>query len=168
VTVPEAPVYKINPAAIQDFTKDLFSLQDKRLLGMETDEIAMLSVKSREEKYVLIHQNGEWVLEDQPTKKLDEQVVNLFVARVVDLPAELRVVKDPGPLAPYGLATPAASFIGTAKDGTVKGKLLLGNKTSGLVYAMGNGLPGIYQARADLLNQIPDKDSLFAKPVEKP
>ena len=164
VTAPEAPICKINPSAIQEFTKDLFALQDKRLLGMETDEIAMLSVKTREQKYVLIHQNEEWVLEDQPTKKLDEQIVNLFVSRVVDVPAELRVVKDAGPLAPYGLATPTATFIGTAKDGTIKGKLLLGNKTSGLVYAMGNGLPGIYQARADLLNQIPDKESLFTKP----
>jgi hypothetical protein len=103
------------------------------------------------------------VLEDQPTKQLDKQVVDLFIARVADLPAELRVVKEPGPLAPYGLATPAATFIGMAKDGAVKGKLLLGNKTGGLVYAMGNGLPGIYQARADLFNQIPDKDSLFLK-----
>jgi hypothetical protein len=163
VTVPEAPIYKINPAAIQDFTKDLFALQDKRLLGMEADEIASLSVKTREQKYVLIHRNEQWVLEDQPTKQLDKQVVDLFIARVADLPAELRVVKEPGPLAPYGLATPAATFIGMAKDGAVKGKLLLGNKTGGLVYAMGNGLPGIYQARADLFNQIPDKDSLFLK-----
>lgn len=163
VTVPEAPIYKINPTAIQEFTKDLFALQDKRLLGMEADEIAMLSVKTTEKRYVLIHQNEEWVFEDQPTKKLDKQVVDLFVARVVDLPAELRVVKDPGPLAPYGLATPTATFIGTAKNGTTKGKLLLGNKTSGLVYAMGSSLPGIYQARADLLTQIPDKDALFAK-----
>ncbi len=164
VTAVEAPIYKINPTAIQEFTKDLFALQDKRLLGMDRDEIAMLSVKTREEKYVLIHQNEEWVLEDQPTRKLDQPVVDLFVSRVVDLPAELRVVKDPGPLAPYGLATPAATFIGTAKDGTIKGKLLLGNKTSGLVYAMGGSLPGIYQARADLVSQIPDKDALFAKP----
>ncbi len=163
VTVPEAPIYKINPLAIQDFSKDLFALQDKRLLGMDADELAMLSVKTQAEKYVLIRQNEEWALEDQPTRKLDQPAVDLFVSRVVDLPAELRVLKDPGPLAPYGLTTTTASFIGTAKDGTIKGKLLLGSKTSGLVYAMGNGLPGIYQARADLLNQIPDKDSLFVK-----
>jgi hypothetical protein len=163
VTIPDAPIYKVNPTAIQDFTKDLFALQDKRLLGMETDQIAMLSVKTRESRFVLIHQNDEWVLEDQPTKKLEQQVVDLLVARVVDLPAELRVVKDPGPLAPYGLSSPAAEFVATAKDGKTTHRLLLGNKTSGLMYAMGNGLTGIYQARSDLLNQIPDKDSLFAK-----
>ena len=132
---------------------------------MELDRIAMLSVKTREERFVLIHQNEEWVLEDQPTRKLNQQTVDLFVARVVDLPAELRVVKDPGPLAPYGLSSPAAEFVATARDGTTKNRLVLGNKTSGLVYTMGSGLPGIYQARSDLLTQIPDKNSLFAKPA---
>lgn len=163
VTTPEAPLYKINPGTIQDFTKDLFALQDKRLLGMELDQVAMLSVKTRGGRFVLINQGGEWVLEDQPARKLDQQVADLFVARVVDLPAEMRVVKDPGPLAPYGLSTPSAEFAATAKDGTTKSRLVLGNKTSGLMYAMGSGLPGIYQSRADLLNQIPDKDSLFAE-----
>jgi hypothetical protein len=168
VTTPEAPIYKISPTAIQDFTKDLFALQDKRLLGMEVDQIAMLSIKTREDRFVLINQNGDWVLEDQPTRKLNQPTVDLFVARVTDLPAELRIVKDPGPLAPYGLSSPAVEFVATAKDGKTRHRLILGGKTSGLVYAMGSGLTGIYQARSDLLNQVPDKDSLLAKTPEKP
>ena len=166
VTTPEAPLCKINPEVIRDFTKDLFALQDKRLLGMEMDQIATLSVKTRQERYVLIHQGEEWVLEDQPARKLNQQAADLFVARVVDLPAELRVVKDPGPLAPYGLSSPSAEFSATAKDGTTKSRLVLGNKISGLMYAMGSGLPGIYQSRADLLNQIPERDALLAKPEQ--
>jgi len=166
VTIPDAPIYKVNPTAIQDFTKDLFALQDKRLLGMETDQIAMLSVKTRESRFVLIHQNDEWVLEDQPTKKLEQQVVDLLVARVVDLPAELRVVKQAGPLAPYGLASPAAEFTATGRDGQVRGRLVLGTRVGGLVYAIGQGLPGIYQARSDILTQVPAKQDLLAKPSQ--
>jgi hypothetical protein len=165
VTTPDAPIYKVSPGAIQDFTKDLFGLQDKRLLGLELDQIAMLSVRTRGERFVLVRQSGEWVLEDQPARRLNQEVADLFVARVVDLPAELRVVKDPGPLAPYGLSSPSAEFTATASDGTTRNRLVLGNKTSGLMYAMGSGLPGIYQSRADLLNQIPDKDALLAKSV---
>ncbi|HLZ33090.1 MAG TPA: DUF4340 domain-containing protein, partial [Nitrospira sp.] len=69
-TTPDAPLYRINPAAIKDLTKELFNLQDKRLLGVEYTDIAMLSVTTRTEHFVLINQNGEWVLEDRPTDKL--------------------------------------------------------------------------------------------------
>jgi hypothetical protein len=168
VTVPEAPIYKVNPAAIRDFTKDLFALQDKRLLGMEMDQIAMLSVKTRGGRFTLIRQSGEWVLEDRPEKKLNQQTADLFVARVVDMPAELRVVKDPGPLAPYGLSSPAAEFVATARDGKTTHRLILGSKTNGLIYAMGSGLPGIHQSRVDLVNQIPDTDDFLARTTGTP
>jgi hypothetical protein len=163
VTTPEAPVYRISPLVLKDFTKDLFALQDKRLLGISQEDLAMLAVKSRGQQYQLINQNGTWVLEDQPAEKLDQETVNLFVSRVVNLPAEIRIVKQTGPLAPYGLATPSAEFTATTKTGQQRGRLVLGNTSGGLVYAMGQGLPGIYQARADLLSQIPSKPDLKAK-----
>jgi hypothetical protein len=163
VTTNDAPIYRISPAAIKDFTKELFTLQDKRLLGVDRDDIAVLAVKTRDQQYVLINQNGDWVLDDQPAEKLNQEAADLFVSRVVSLPAELRVVKQPGPLAPYGLATPAAEFTATAKDGKQRGRLVLGTSSGGLVHAMGQGLTGIFQARADLLTQIPTKSDLKAK-----
>jgi hypothetical protein len=163
VTTSDAPIYRVSPATLKDFSKELFTLQDKRLLGVDRDEIAMLAVKTRDQRYVLINQNGEWVLEDQPAETLNQEAADLFVSRVVNLPAELRVVKQAGPLAPYGLATPAAEFTATAKDGKQRGRLLLGTSSGGLVYAIGQGLTGIFQARADLLTQIPSKADLKAK-----
>ncbi|MDE3242216.1 MAG: DUF4340 domain-containing protein [Nitrospirota bacterium] len=164
VTTPDAPLYRISPLAIKDFTKELFALQDKRLLGVPMDDLAMLAVKTRDQQYTLINQNGDWVLEDQPAEKLDQEVADLFVSRVVNLPAEIRVIKQAGPLAPYGLAAPTAEFTATAKDGKDRGRLVLGARSGGLVYAMGHqGLPGIFQARADILTQIPAKADLKAK-----
>jgi hypothetical protein len=161
-TGPDAPLYRVNPTFIKDFTKELFHLQDKRLLGADTSEIAMLAVKTHAEQYVLIHQHGEWVLEDQPTEKLNQQVADLFVSRVATVPAEERVTKQTAPLAPYGLVSPAAEFIATGRDGKPAGKLLIGNQANGLAYAMGQRLPGIYQIRADLLTQVPKKQELLA------
>ena len=161
VTTAESPIARINPMAIKDLTKDLFTLQDKRLLGVERDEVARLAVKTREEQYVLLNRNGEWILEDQPDQKLTQETVDLFVSRVVDLPAELRVIKHTGPLAPYGLSSPAAEFTATDKDGKPLGRVVLGTREGGLVYAMGH-LPGLYQARPDLLTQIPAKRDLAA------
>lgn len=164
VTAPDAPLYRVSPVAIKDLTKELFVLQDKRLLGVTMDDLAMLTVKTRDQQYTLIHQNGDWVLEDRPAEKLDQEAADLFVSRVVSLPAEIRVVKQAGPLAPYGLATPTAEFVATAKDGKQRGRLVLGASSGGLVYAMGHqGLPGIFQARPDLLTQIPAKADLKAK-----
>src|SRR5262249_5286997 len=112
-TAADAPLYRVNPMIIKDLTKDLFELQDKRLLGVTAADIAMLSVKTRDKAFVLINQTGEWVLEDQPTEKINQQAADLFVSRVADLPAEERVTKLMAPLAPYGLLAPTAEFVAT-------------------------------------------------------
>jgi Domain of unknown function (DUF4340) len=161
------PLYRINPTAIKDLTKELFSFQDKRLLGIDFTDIAILSVKTPTEQYVLINQQNEWVLEDQPTERLDQQVADLFVSRVANVPAEERIVKQAGPLAPYGLVTPAAEFIATGRDGKIAGKLSIGSHANGLAYAMGQRIPGVFQIRADLLTQIPVKKDLLAASPEK-
>jgi hypothetical protein len=166
-TSPDGPLYRINPTAIKDLTKELFVFQDKRLLGIDYTDIAMLSVKTPIEHYVLINQQNEWVMEEQPTEKLDQQATDLFVSRVANVPAEERVIKQAGPLAPYGLVAPAAEFIATGKDGKIAGKLLIGSHANGLAYAMGQRIQGIFQIRADLLTQIPTKKDLLATSSEK-
>jgi hypothetical protein len=72
------------------------------------------------------------------------------------------VIKQAGPLAPYGLVTPVAEFIATGKDGKIAGKLSIGSHADGLAYAMGQRISGIFQIRADLLTQIPAKNDLLA------
>jgi hypothetical protein len=166
-TSAEAPLYRVSPTAIRDLTKELFAFQDKRLLGVETNDIALLSVKTRTEQYVLINQNGEWVLEDHPTEKLDQQTADLFVSRVTNVPAEERVTKQPGALAAYGLVAPTAEFVATGKDGKLAGKLSVGKQSGGLAYAIGQRLQGIFQIRADLLTQIPARKDLLTKSSEK-
>ncbi|MGE0276934.1 MAG: DUF4340 domain-containing protein [Nitrospiraceae bacterium] len=157
----DGPLYKVSPTSIKDLTRELFRLRDKRLLGVEADDIALLSVKTRDQQYVLIHQHDEWVLEEKPTEKVSQEIADLFVSRVVNLPAEERVLKQPAALAPYGLSAPAAEFVATGKDGKIVGKLTLGTQVGGLIYAMGLRLPGVYQARPDLLTQIPTAQSLL-------
>lgn len=161
-TAPDAPLYRINPTFVKDFTKELYHLQDKRLFGADESDIAMLAVKTHAETYTLINQNGEWVLEDRPTDKIDQQSVILFVSRVVSVPAEERVIKQAGPLAPYGLVNPAAEFVATGKDGKVAGKLSIGDQANGLAFAMGQRIPGVYQIRADLLKQVPTRAALLS------
>ena len=162
-TGPDAPLYRINPGLIKDLTKDLFNLQDKRLFGLDYTDVAMLSVKTRDQAYVLINQTGEWVLEDRPMEKVSQEVADLFVSRVANLPAEERVMKQSSPLAPYGLLSPAAEFVATAKDGKTTGRLTLGSQSGNLLYATGQRISGLFQVRPDLLTQIPSKAELLGK-----
>ncbi len=166
-TSPTGPLYRINPAAIRDLTKELFVFQDKRLLGIDYTDIAMLSVTTSTEHYVLIHQQNEWVLDDQPAKTLDQQAVDLFLSRVANVPAEEGAIKQGGSLVPYGLVVPAAEFIATGKDGKIAGKLSIGSHANGLAYATGQRSPGIFQIRADLLTQIPTRKDLLTTSTEK-
>lgn len=166
-TTADAPLYRVNPSLIKELTKELFHFQDKRLLGVDYTDVAMLSVKTRTQQYVLINQSGEWILEDQPTEKVSQEMADLFVSRVANLPAEERIIKQAGPLAPYGLLAPAAEFVATGKDGKIVGKLTLGNHAGNLVYAMGLRLQGVFQVRPDMLTQIPTKADLLAKVQEK-
>jgi hypothetical protein len=143
-------------------------LQDKRLLGIEQEELGRLLVKRRDEQYTLLNHSGTWVLEDKPDVKLNQETVDLFVSRIVNLPAEIRVVKEPGPLAPYGLASPSFVFTATTRDGKRQGRLVIGNRVNGLVYVMGQALPGILEARSEILGQVPTKSDLRAGGVAKP
>ncbi len=160
-TTQDGPLYRINPVLIKDLTRDLFNLQDKRLLGLDTTDVAMLSVKTRDQQYMLINQSGEWVLEDQSMMKVSQETADLFVSRVANLPAEERVMKQSAPLAPYGLLAPSAEFVATGKDGKTLGKLTLGNRAGDLLYATGQRLHGVFQVRPDLLTQIPSKTDLL-------
>ena len=83
MTTKANPLYQINPHIVADLTKGLFDLRDKRLLGMEIDELAILRVTTPKESYALINQSGEWILEDDPSQPLSQDVVRLFVSRVV-------------------------------------------------------------------------------------
>ncbi|MFO0767443.1 MAG: DUF4340 domain-containing protein [Nitrospiraceae bacterium] len=162
-TTADGPIYKISPTAIKDLTKELFALQDKRLLGADIADIAMLSVKTREEQYVLVRDQNDWVLEDQPTDKLRQDVADLVVSRIVNLPAEERILKQTGALAPYGLVAPVAEFIATGRNGQVIGRLALGNQVGSLLYAVGHRFQGVFQVRSDLLTQIPSRLALLGQ-----
>ena len=86
----------------------------------------------------------------------------MFVSRLVDLPAEVSVSPTKNHPDRYALAPPDLEIIGIDRRGHRRGRLALGMRGKGLVYAMGTGLPGIYQARSIILTQLPSPESLVA------
>ena len=153
------PLYEISPSILKPLTQGTFYFQDKRLFGMKINDIVMLEVTTREEHYVLIKQNDEWVLENHPTATLDQEIIKLFVSRVVDLPAEISH-PDSSTSSQYGLDSPTATIRGRNRQGKSVGKLLLGKREKGLVFAKGAGHQGLYQVRSTILDQIPTQNRL--------
>lgn len=156
------PVYRIPSRTLTQLPREVFHLLDKRLFGMEGRDIALLIVKTRDWQYTLIRQHGEWYLEGNETGNVNQEKVSLFVSRLVDLPAEVSVSPTKNHPDRYALAPPDLEIIGIDRRGRRRGRLALGTREKGLVYAMGTGLPGIYQARSIILTQLPSPESLVA------
>ena len=155
------PLYEIPPDILTPITRGIFYFQDKRLFGMEVNDIAMLMVQTPKEQYTLIKQHDDWMLENNPSAALDQQVVKLFVSRVVDLPAEIFHPGSSPSSQGNGLASPVATILGINRKGQEAGRLILGKRKKGLVFAEGEGLPGLYQVRSTILDHIPQKNQLL-------
>ena len=163
ITSSTGPLYEISPSILKPITQGAFHFQDKRLFGMEITDIVMLEVTTPQYSYVLIKQHEEWILDNSPTIELDQEVVNLFVSRVVDLPAEISHPEN-SPLTIHpGLDTPQAIIRGRNRQGQQSGLLVLGRREKGLVFARGAGHQGLYQVRSTILDQIPTRAQLVQK-----
>jgi len=161
VTSLNDPLYRIPAHVLNTLPRRAFHLQNKRLFGMEVGEIALLTVNTEAWHYTLIQQHEEWYLEGKESDDVDQKRVKLLVSRIVDLPAELSVRLTQDNLGPYGLASPNVEIVGIDTKGRSRGLLRLGTRETGLVYATGAGLPGVYQARSIILTQIPAPDDLL-------
>jgi hypothetical protein len=161
LTSSTGPLYEISPSILKPITRGAFYFQDKRLFGIEINDVVMLEVTTPEEHFTLIKQHDEWILENNPNAALDQKVVNLFVSRVVDIPTEIAHPEGSTTSSQIGLESPIATIQGRDRQGQKSGLLVLGKREKGLVFARGAGLKGIYQVRSTILDQIPSKASLL-------
>jgi len=160
ITSNTGPLYEISPSILKPMTQGAFYFQDKRLFGMAINDLVMLEVTTPEEQYVLIKQHDEWILESNPNATLDQEVVNLFVSRVVDIPTEIAHPEGSTTSSQSGLDSPTATIRGRNRQGQKTGQLVLGKREKGLVYARGAALKGLYQVRSTILDQIPTQSQL--------
>jgi hypothetical protein len=160
ITSNTGPLYEISPSILKPMTQGAFHFQDKRLFGMEINDIVILEVTTPKQTYVLIKQHEKWVLDNEPTAELEQETVNLFVSRVVDLPAEISHPEHSPSAVHHGLDSPSAIIRGRNRQGQKNGQLVLGKREKGLVFARGAGHQGLYQVRSTILDQIPNQAKL--------
>lgn len=162
-TKDNGPLYEISPSILALLTQPVFYFQNKRFFGMELQELAMVEIHTPEEHYMLVKQHDQWRLNSAPSAELNQELVILFLSRIVDLPAEIYLQDTVQASVENGLAPPRITITGMDKNGKERGRLVLGKREKGLVYAQGAQLAGVYQARSNILNQIPSMAKLLRK-----
>ena len=162
-TTEQEPLYVLSSAA-KDIPKSLFVLRNKQLIAAEPDRVKTLVVKQGNQEYSLTHEGNDWLIDGDPGAKADGARINMFVSRTVRLQAERIVTDKPANLHLYGLQPPEAELIAADAQGKVLGRVALGKQTGGLAYAQGSAMPGIFEVRADILNDLPKKEELKAHP----
>ena len=134
----------------------------KQLIAAEPDEVKTLVIKTGGQEYTLSREGGDWLVDGDSNAKADAARVNMFVTRAVRLQAEKIVTEKPSDLKPYGLASPTAELIAAGEQGKLLGRINFGRQKQGLAYALGSAMPGVFQVRPDILQDIPKKDELIA------
>ena len=164
-TTSQEPLYLVEPAAARNLVKGLFALRNKQLIAAEPDRVRTLVIRKDGQEYSLTHEGSDWLVDGDPQAKADAARLNMFVSRVVRLQAERIVTEKPAALKPFGLAPPAAELIAADAQGKLLGRIALGRQEKGLAYAQGSAMPGVFQVRPDILNDIPSKAELLTAPT---
>ena len=162
-TSAQEPIYLVPPAAAKDLAKNLFTLRNKQLLAAEPEQVKTVVIKKDGEEYSLTHEGNDWLIDGNPDAKADPARINRFVSRAVRVQAERIVTNNPGNLQAYGLTSPAAELTVANGQGKVLGRLAVGRQENNLAYAQGSAIPGIFQIRPDILQEIPKKSELIKR-----
>ena len=159
-TTAQEPLYVMTSGTAKDLAKSLFSLRNKQLITAEPAQIKTLVVKKEAEEYTLTHEGSDWLIDGDPAAKADAGRINMFVSRAARLQAERIVTEKAADIKRYGLASPVAELTAADAQGKELGRVAFGRQQEGLVYALGSAMPGVFQVRPELLQEIPKKSEL--------
>jgi Domain of unknown function (DUF4340) len=162
-TSAQEPIYLVPAAAAKDLAKNLFTLRNKQLLTAEPEQVKTVVIKKDGEEYSLTHEGNDWLIDGNPDAKADPARINMFVSRAVRVQAERIVTNNPGNLQAYGLTSPAAELTVANGQGKILGRLAVGRQENHLAYARGSAVPGIFQIRPDILQEIPKRSELIKR-----
>jgi hypothetical protein len=162
-TSAQEPIYLVSAAAAKDLAKNLFTLRNKQLLAAEPEQVKTVVIKKDGEEYSLTHEGNDWLIDGNPDAKANPARINMFVSRALRVQAERVVTNNPGNLQAYGLTSPAAELTVANGQGKILGRLAVGRQENNLAYARGSAVPGIFQIRPDILQEIPKKSELIKR-----
>ncbi|MFI5303592.1 MAG: DUF4340 domain-containing protein [Nitrospiria bacterium] len=158
-----AKVYLTDNTIKSIVENDLWTLRNKHLLSYDQVLIDRVEVQLPGESWELTRKGDEWILNDRPSEKINEEKLSSFLFSAGTLEGE-RILSEEGKnLKEYGLDTPYATLRFHIKEKTFT--LLIGkmNNEEDLA-ALGNPPGPVFQIKKEFLKQIPLKEDLIKKP----
>ncbi|HJR57998.1 MAG TPA: DUF4340 domain-containing protein [Vicinamibacterales bacterium] len=152
-TAAQPKVFLIASYLDSTFNRATFDLRDKSALKFERDSADSLEIVTADRTLKFAKTNGEWQIAQPVTTRPDASAIEGLIGRLGGLQMKTLAAAEPGDLAQYGLATPAATVkIGT---GSSLATLLIGSAAEeGSVYAKDGSRPAVFTVEAALAEDL--------------
>lgn len=153
---------EIDTSSLEPLDKDAEALRDRRIAPFDTETIARIEVQTRDEKFTLVRQDGEWSITERETPeggasqapspakrwKVNAGLTNLSRLNPEEiLPAERA--------AEHGLEPPARTVRIYDAEGAPVGVYHFGNETSDHAFVRVEGHEGVLKVRARSIFNVP-------------
>lgn len=149
------------------FENDFWSLRNKHLLSYDQILIDRVEVKTPDQSWELTKKGEEWIFNDRPNDKVNEEKLSSFLFSAGILEGDKVLSEEGKNLKEFGLDPPYVALKFHIKDQVHT--LLIGKmKKEETVTALGNPAGPVFEIKKEFLNRIPARDELVKKEPPPP
>jgi len=155
-------IYSVPDYVFTQVPKELNDFRVVRVVKLDPEKVSRIEIGRGGNAISLLREEGNWVLENEKDKNIDEEKVQELLQEINDITVEEFVDDNPSDLAPYGLDKPEIQI--TVSDGDKKTTLFFGKTENEKVYAKVADERSVYTLDKEILTVIPSsRDELLEK-----
>ncbi|HWP92519.1 MAG TPA: DUF4340 domain-containing protein [Thermodesulfobacteriota bacterium] len=155
-------IYSVPDYVFAQVPKELNDFRVVRVVKLDPENVSRVEIERGGDTISILREDGNWVLENEKDKNVDEEKVQDLLEEINDITVEDFVDDNPSDLTPYGLDKPEVQI--TVSEGDKKTTLLFGKTENEKVYAKVSDEKSVYALHDEILTVIPSsKDELLEK-----
>jgi len=160
------PVFSIEKWTVDGITKSAFDLQDKEILGFDSQKCERIVWQIANQEYIATKIDSvNWMFVSPETLQVDENLMRRWLEALRDFSVDELESYQPKSLSVYGLDKPTLRLAFYDNDSKL-GELLIGKEISEKYYVKTSNYPHVYRIRKNTFEQIYKKpEDLMIKPV---
>ncbi|HPC36617.1 MAG TPA: DUF4340 domain-containing protein [Candidatus Marinimicrobia bacterium] len=160
------PVFTIEKWTVNGITKSAFDLQDKTILGFDSQKCERIAWQIAKQEYTATKVDSvNWMVVAPETLQVDENSMRRWLEALRDFSVDELESYQPKSLSVYGFDKPTLRLAFYDKDSKL-GELLVGKEISEKYYVKINNYPHVYRIKKNTFEQINKKpEDLTVKTV---